>query len=62
MSAQSRPMPPSPVPCENRPKSMSTGTGAPASVWLPTAPMTVAVSPFVPQWPAVLIGYEPGEP
>src|SRR4051794_39074790 len=62
ISAQSLPMPASPVLEVNRPKSISTGTGAPLSVWFPTAPITVATSPFLPQWPAVLIEYAPGEP
>src|SRR3954468_1486743 len=56
ISAQSLPIPASPVLAVKRPKSMSTG------VLLPTAPMTVAVSPTLPQCPAVLIAYEPGAP
>src|SRR4051812_42398066 len=56
MSAQSLPMPASPVLELILPKSIRTG------VSLPTAPMTVAVVPAGPQWPAVLIEYEPGEP
>jgi hypothetical protein len=55
ISAQSLPIPPSPVLELKRPKSISTGTGSPLTVLLPTAPMTVAVSPGLPQCPAVLI-------
>ena len=62
MSAQSLPIPASPVLDVYLPKSSSTGTGAPPTWWSPTAPITVAVSPTLPQWPAVLIWYAPGVP
>jgi hypothetical protein len=62
MSAQSLPMPASPVLDVYLPKSSSTGTGVPPTWWSPTAPITVAVSPTLPQCPAVLIWYAPGVP
>jgi hypothetical protein len=55
-------MPPSPVLDVNLPMSIRTGTETPATVFPPSAPITVAVSPTLPQWPAVEIAYAPGEP